>query len=203
MGLRHEADVVVAGGGMAGIAAAIAAARTGAKTILIERAGWLGGIGITGATGLHSFYNIYNAEKDAPRLKLVDGIAQELIDAVREMKGGIGHVELERGGDFVSMLTPVDPEAFKIAAALLCREAGVKLLLHTTVEDVDASDGEARSLKVWSKDGFGTVSGRMFVDCTGTRTTKPATPAPTRSASRSACATWTSPRSRPTWRGAG
>ncbi|MHC4788337.1 MAG: FAD-dependent oxidoreductase, partial [Planctomycetota bacterium] len=49
-----EADVVVIGGGMAGIGAAIASARSGARTILVERAGWLGGIGITGATGLHS-----------------------------------------------------------------------------------------------------------------------------------------------------
>ena len=50
-------DVLVAGGGMAGIAAAIAAARTGARTALVEKAGWLGGTGITGATGLRSFYH--------------------------------------------------------------------------------------------------------------------------------------------------
>ena len=53
-------DVAVIGGGMAGITAAIASARNGAKTIMIEKNGWLGGIGIVGATGLHSFFNIFN-----------------------------------------------------------------------------------------------------------------------------------------------
>ena len=52
-------DVLVAGGGLAGLTAALAAVRSGARTILVERAGWLGGIGISGATGLHTFYNIY------------------------------------------------------------------------------------------------------------------------------------------------
>jgi flavin-dependent dehydrogenase len=57
-------DVLVAGGGMAGIAAAIAAARQGAKTLLVERAGWLGGMGITGATSLHNFFNIFGAQQE-------------------------------------------------------------------------------------------------------------------------------------------
>ena len=61
-------DVLVAGGGMAGIASAIASGRTGAKTILIEKAGWLGGMGITGATGLHSYFNIFDAHPEAERI---------------------------------------------------------------------------------------------------------------------------------------
>ncbi|MHC5035259.1 MAG: FAD-dependent oxidoreductase [Planctomycetota bacterium] len=167
MTAEWEADVVVMGGGMAGIGAAIASARTGAKTILIERAGWLGGIGITGATGLHSFFNIYGAEPGAPRRKLVGGIAQELVDRVRDMGGGIGHVVIERGGDFISMLTPVEPETFKLAAARTCRESGVKLLLHTVCVDAEAADGEVKAVRVWSKAGFATVRGRQFIDCSG------------------------------------
>ncbi|MHC4593124.1 MAG: FAD-dependent oxidoreductase [Planctomycetota bacterium] len=167
MTAEWEADVVVVGGGMAGIGAAIASARTGARTILIERAGWLGGIGITGATGLHSFFNIYGAEPGAPRRKLVGGIAQELVDRVRDMGGGIGHVEIERGGDFISMLTPVEPETFKLAAARTCRESGVKLLLHTVCVDAEEADGEVKAVRVWSKAGFGTVRGKQFIDCSG------------------------------------
>lgn len=162
-----EADVVVVGGGMAGIAAAIGAARAGAETILIERAGWLGGIGITGATGLHTFYNIYGAAPGAPRRRLVGGIAQELVDRVCEMGGGVGHVEMERGGDFISMLTPVEPETFKLVAATICRESGVKLLLHTICEDADAGDGQVKAVRVWSKAGAGTVNGKVFIDCSG------------------------------------
>src|SRR5512143_2327006 len=128
-------DVLVAGGGMAGIAAAIAAARSGAQTALVEQAGWLGGMGITGATGLHSFFNVFDAVPGAARARVAAGIAQELVDRVQVMGGGIGHVRMERGGDFVSMLTPVEPEVFKLAAARLCLESGVKLLLHTTLDE--------------------------------------------------------------------
>ncbi len=160
-------DVLVAGGGMAGIAAAIAAAREGARTILLERAGWLGGIGITGATGLHSFFNIYDAHQGAQRMRVAAGIAQELVDRVQRMGGGVGHVRMERGGDFVSMLTPVEPEAFKLAAAELCREAGVRLLLHTVLDDVCASHGRVEGVVLWNKAGRSLMRAEQYVDCTG------------------------------------
>ena len=110
-------DVAVIGGGMAGITAAIASARNGAKTILIEKNGWLGGIGIVGATGLHSYFNIFDAHPGAERLRVVAGIAQEIIDRVSQRGGGMGHIRMERGGNFVSMLTPVEPETFKAVTA--------------------------------------------------------------------------------------
>ncbi|NLG64231.1 MAG: FAD-dependent oxidoreductase, partial [Actinobacteria bacterium] len=120
-------DVLVLGGGMAGIAAAVAAARQGASTVLVEQSGWLGGIGIVGATGVHSFFNIFDAHPGAERTRVVAGIAQELVDRVQRAGGGLGHIRMERGGDFVSMLTPVEPEVFKLVAAETCREAGVRL----------------------------------------------------------------------------
>jgi hypothetical protein len=85
---------------------------------LVERSGWLGGLGVTGATGLHTFFNNFGAFQGAPRRRVVGGLGQELVDRVQKMGGGVGHVRMERGGDFVSMLTPVEPEAFKLAAAL-------------------------------------------------------------------------------------
>jgi NADPH-dependent 2,4-dienoyl-CoA reductase/sulfur reductase-like enzyme len=88
---------------MAGVAAAIAAARTGAKTVLVEQSGWLGGIGVTGATGLHSFFNVFDAHPGAQRTRVASGIAQELVDRVGRLGGGLGHVRMERGGDFVSI----------------------------------------------------------------------------------------------------
>jgi hypothetical protein len=167
MSKSWEADVVVVGGGVAGITAAIAAARSGAETVLVERSGWLGGIGITGATGLHSFYNVYGAEKDAPRRRLVGGVPQNLVDRVRELGGAVGHVAMERGADFVSMITVVEPETFKLAAAQLCRESGVKLLLHTTMVVAQASGGHVQAARIWSKAGFGELRGRVFIDCSG------------------------------------
>ena len=160
-------DVLVAGGGMAGIAAAMAAAETGARTLLVDRAGWLGGLGVTGATGLHSFYNIFAAHEGARAMRVADGIAQRLVDRTRELGGAIGHVPMERGGDFVSMLTPVEPEACKLAAMRLCLEAGVELLLHTVVVGVEAPEGRVASVEVWNKSGRSRVRARQYVDCTG------------------------------------
>ncbi len=160
-------DVLVAGGGMAGIAAAIAAARSGAKTVLVERSGWLGGMGIVGATGLHSFFNIYAAHPSVERQRVVAGIAQELVDRVQQRGGGLGHVRMERGGDFVSMLTPVEPEVFKLVAAQTCLEAGVKLLLHTVVDEVRSENGHITGLIVWNKAGRSLMRAKQYIDCTG------------------------------------
>jgi hypothetical protein len=160
-------DVLVAGGGMAGIAAAIAAGRSGADTTLVEKAGWLGGMGITGATGLHSFFNVFDAHPGAERMRVAAGIAQELVDRVTQMGGGIGHVRMERGGDFVSMLTPVEPETFKLAAVQMCMEAGVKLLLHTVLHEVCSIDGHVEGVLVWNKAGQSLIRAKQYVDCTG------------------------------------
>lgn len=160
-------DVAVIGGGMAGIAAAVAAARGGARTLLIERQGWLGGVGIVGATGLHCFFNIYAAHPGAPRRRVAAGIAQELVDRARAAGGGLGHVQMERGGDFVSMVTPVEPEVFKLVAARLCVETGVTLLLHTIVDEVHASAGHIEDLTIWNKSGRSLVRARQYVDCSG------------------------------------
>jgi hypothetical protein len=165
---RYEShDVLVAGGGLAGIAAAIAAARSGAKTVLVEGAGWLGGMGITGATGLHSFFNVFDAHPGAERTRLVAGIAQELIDRCQQAGGGIGHARMERGGDFVSMITPVEAEVFKLVAARLCQEAGVKLLLHTIVDEVRAVGGYIEGVVVWNKAGRSLMRAQQYIDCTG------------------------------------
>jgi len=167
MAISHNVDVVVAGGGMAGIAAAIAAARSGAETILIEKNGWLGGMGITGATGLHSFFNIFDAHPGSERMRVVAGIAQELVDKVQELGGGIGHARMERGGDFLSMITPVEPETFKFAAARTCLEAGVKLLLHSVVDEVRSKSGHIEGVVVWNKGGRSLVQAKQYIDCTG------------------------------------
>ena len=160
-------DVLVAGGGMAGIAAAIAAARDGADTLLVEKAGWLGGMGVTGATGLHTFFNIFAAHPGAEPVRVVAGIAEEVVQRVRQLGGGVGHVRMARGGDFVSMLTPVEPETFKLAAAQMCLEAGVELQLHTVVDEVRVASGHVEGVVVWNKAGRALARARQYVDCTG------------------------------------
>ncbi len=165
---RYEQfDVVAAGGGMAGIAAAIAAARQGAKTLLVEKAGWLGGMGITGATSLHNFFNIFGAHSGAERLRVVGGVGQELVDRCMQLNGALGHVRIERGGEFVSMATIVEPETFKLAAFQLCHEAGARLLLHTAVDEVRSTGGHIDGVVVWNKAGRSLVRAGQYIDCTG------------------------------------
>ncbi len=160
-------DVVVVGGGMAGISTAIASGRYGAKTLLIEKAGWLGGMGITGATGLHSFYNVFDAHPGAERMKLVDGIAQELVDEVTSLGGGVGHVRMKRGGDFISMFTPVEPEVFKYVSMRMCIESGVKLLFHSVMDEVYSNNGHIEGIVIWNKSGRRFISAKRYVDCSG------------------------------------
>ncbi|MGI6368846.1 MAG: FAD-dependent oxidoreductase [Anaerolineae bacterium] len=161
-------DVVVAGGGLAGVAAAVAAARTGAHTLLVEANGFLGGQGVMGATGWHSFFNVFDVAPGYPRARVVAGIAQELVDRIQSAGGGLGHVRMERGGDFVSMLTPVEPEVAKKELFRICTDAGVELLLHTGVDEV-RTDGQGRitALVLWNREGRLPVQARQFVDCTG------------------------------------
>jgi len=167
--VKAEYDVVVAGGGTAGVVAAIAAARTGARTALVERYGFLGGCLIGGATGVHSFFNIYKREPSRTHEKkqIVRGLPQEMIDRLTAAGGGLGHVEMILGYDFVSMLTPCEPETFKLVAFEMCREAGVDLLMHTFLADAFAVEGRARGLVVESKSGREAILAKRVVDCSG------------------------------------
>lgn len=163
-----EYDVVVCGGGLAGVTAAVAAARNGVHTLLVEKNGFLGGLGVIGATGWHSFYNIFAVPPGYERRRVVAGIAQELVDRIMAAGGSPGHVSMERGGDFVSMLTLVEPEVAKAELFRICREAGVELLLHSVLDEVRVNDaGAITGLALWNKGGRALVGARQVVDCTG------------------------------------
>ncbi len=160
-------DVLVAGGGLAGFAAALSAARNGAKTILIEKEGFLGGLGVIGATALHNFFNIFDATPGAARLRVARGIAQELVDHIQEHGGAIGHIHLERGGKYISMITPVEPEITKAVLNKMLIEAGVTLLLHTVVIQVITNEDIIKGVVVWNKAGRTSISAKQYIDCTG------------------------------------
>ncbi len=160
-------DVLVAGGGLAGFAAAISAARNGAKTILIEKEGYLGGLGVIGATALHNFFNIFDATPGTQRLRVARGIAQELVDLVQEHGGAIGHIHLEKGGRYISMITPVEPEITKAVLNKMLLEAGVELLLHTVVIQVLTNNDIIEGVVVWNKAGYTFVPAKQYIDCTG------------------------------------
>jgi NADPH-dependent 2,4-dienoyl-CoA reductase/sulfur reductase-like enzyme len=86
----REFDVVVAGGGTAGVVAAIAASRNGAKTALIEGKGYVGGTVVEGGTALHSYFNLWKAFPGIEKRQVVKGIAQEIIDRLLRIGGTSG-----------------------------------------------------------------------------------------------------------------
>ena len=101
-------DVVVAGGGTAGIFAAVAASRNGAKTLLVEREGALGGVGTVGLCHNWLTFHDYRGEQ------VVQGLAQELIVRIMAEGGSIGHAEDWSGALYSRTL--FDPEVFKYVA---------------------------------------------------------------------------------------
>jgi hypothetical protein len=134
---------------------------------VVERYGFLGGCLIGGATGFHTFYNVYHREAGAAKRKLVEGIAQEIVDRLTAAGGGLGHIEFERSINFNSVLTPVEPEALKRVAHEMLAEAGVDLLLHARAVDVLKEGDRAAGVIIESKAGREAIRARQVVDTSG------------------------------------
>jgi len=155
-----ECDVLVAGGGSAGLAAAASAARNGARVILVERYGYLTGLHASARVGSFCGFHINIGGRP---VQLVKGIGGEILDRLKARKGlGSPHVFGNAGA------VTYDPFLFKIIAEDLALEAGVQLLLHTLIVDV-IMDGQdtIKGVVIESKAGRGAILARMFVDCTG------------------------------------
>ncbi len=146
-------QVCVAGAGPAGICAAVAAARTGARTILVERYGFPGGLATAGLVGPISKFN------SAGR-RIVGGIPQEFIEAMRKANGAVT--------DLPSGNIPFDSEVYKYTALDLLRSAGVMMLFHATVVETRFSDdGTLCSITVSSNGARRKLSADYYIDCTG------------------------------------
>ncbi|WP_338131357.1 FAD-dependent oxidoreductase [Cohnella rhizosphaerae] len=156
-----EADVVVCGGGPAGLAAAIAAGRTGARTVLVERYGFVGGMST--AAYVYPWMTFHTLQGK----QVVKGIAQEIVDRLSALKGSPGHLRDTVG--FTHTITPYHPEIFKVLAVDMLAEAGVKLLLHSFADDVrTGADGRSiDAVRLATKSGRIDIAGAQFVDATG------------------------------------
>lgn len=148
-------DVAVIGAGSAGVAAAVASARNGARTVLVDAGPMAGGELVSGLP--------LNAVLNARGEWVAGGICRELVASCRDM-GGL----VEPYFDWRSLwLVCVDPEIMKIAVARMLHEAGVDLLLYSFAEDVVAADGRVTSVSVLNKNGRTRVEADHFVDCSG------------------------------------
>ncbi len=149
-------DVVVIGGGPAGAMAAIAAARQGASTLLVEQNGYLGGMLTAGGVGPMMTFH-------AGETQVVRGIPEELVQRLKALALSPGHME-----DFVgyaSSITPFDAKGLKYVLETMALEAGVRLLYHTTFVDCIAEGGKITAVRLLSKGGFTVVGAKVFVDC--------------------------------------
>jgi len=164
--VRAEVDVLVAGGGTAGPAAAMAAARHGAKTLLVDSAGFLGGNLIGGATGFHAFWNVYHREPGAPKVKIVEGISQEIVDRAVVAGASPGHVEFEKSIGFNSVFTGLEPEKTRLLLYDMVTESGAEVLLHTYC--VAAwTEGDRHIVVIESKAGREAIVAKQVIDSTG------------------------------------
>ncbi|GGH63530.1 hypothetical protein GCM10008014_41030 [Paenibacillus silvae] len=156
---RETADVVVVGGGPAGIAAAIAAGRQGARVVLVERYGFVGGMST--AAMVYPWMTFHTEQGE----QVIRGIAQEIVDRLQACGGSPGHLRDTVG--FVHTVTPYDPAVYQVVAAEMLKEAGVRLLLHSFVDGVAVADDRIEAVRVTSKSGQLELQANVFVDASG------------------------------------
>jgi len=157
-----EYDVVVVGGGPAGLMSAVAAAKQGRSTLLIERYGFLGGAGTMG--GLSTFCGLH-ARVHGEDVRVVRGFADELLDRI-DLLGGLNapHLTIE---DRIAAQA-FDIPAYKMAADDLVLAAGGEILFHATaVGVVMTADDTIDAVVVESKSGRQAIRGRVFIDGSG------------------------------------
>jgi hypothetical protein len=159
-------DVVVAGAGTAGVVAAIAAARQGARTALIEVKGYPGGTVTEGGTALHSFYNLWKAFPGVKKRQVVRGIPQEIIERLMKVGGTSGHAEMSKGYDYDSVCTCIDTEMYKLVAFEMLVEAGVFVCVNTLLTGTIMDGSRIRGVIVESRSGREAFYAKSFVDCT-------------------------------------
>ncbi|MDF2544352.1 MAG: FAD-dependent oxidoreductase [Herbinix sp.] len=150
--LNNSFDIIVAGGGPAGCSAAIAAARGGARVLLVEASGALGGMGTIGLVPAWCPFS--------DKLNVIyRGIALEVFD---KMKACMKHVK----NDHVDWV-PIDPEVLKRVYDELVSDAGVTVLFHTQVISATCEDNAISYLVASNKSGLTALEGKIFIDCTG------------------------------------
>jgi len=156
-----QCDLLVAGGGVAGLPAAVAAARLGASTLLVEREAFLGGMGVS---ALHRYIcGLYLNGPDAPVDTLNAGITREIVDRLRNLSPASHPVRLGRAWVF-----PFEPRHLQTVYSDLARiESSLAIMPSTTVQGVSCESGRIRSVTLQTPDGIVELTPSAVIDCTG------------------------------------
>ncbi len=167
----RDVDVLVIGGGPSGIAAAVAAARGGAQTMLVETNGYLGGMATAGLVG--PFMTSYSPDGSE---QITKGIFEEFVGRLVRQGGAIHPSQCEAGSSYASYISrghahvgPFDSEVFKREAEALCVEAGVELLYHAMFVQavMDGAKERITGAVLATKAGLLAINAKIFIDCTG------------------------------------
>ncbi len=150
----YEYDVIVVGGGLTGVAAAVSAAREGMKTMLIEKSGFLGGaLGNCLVNPFMPYHTKMEIDGEMKKVDLSAGIFTEIVSRLDEIGGHSGGIFHE--------------EYMKLVLDRMTIEAGVTVLLHSTLAGVEKSGGMLTGVTVVGKSGKMTMHAQCFIDCTG------------------------------------
>ena len=164
-----KTDVLVIGGGPSGICAAIASARSGAETLLIEQNGYCGGMATAGLVA--PFMTCYDSGGNS---MLIKGLFEEIVNRLVEIGGAIHPSKIPTSSAFTSYITaghihvtPFKAEALKLVADRMLSEAGVRILYHTSFVDAITSGEQIEHVIVLRKEGLCSVKAKVVIDCTG------------------------------------
>ncbi len=156
-----EFDVVVIGGGPAGLAASVSAAKHGARVLLVERYGFLGGMGTAG--GVTNFAGLYG-RKNGEMQQVVHGVVDELLARIDAL-GGLNSPQDGMQGRI--RVRSYDVSAFKCAADQLLVACGVQILFHAYAAAAVMQGQKIAALVVETKSGRQAIRAHRFIDCSG------------------------------------
>lgn len=159
--MKHYYDVIVVGGGPAGIMSAMASGKLGAATLLVEKNGFLGGAATAAVLGPISPFH-YKDEQ------VIDGLPQAFMDRMVQEKGSTGHMKTIDPYGSGDSLGFYDREKYKYVAAEMLTEVGVDILYHATLSSVQMQGSRVTGVTVAAKSGdLLPLCAHVVVDATG------------------------------------